>query len=91
MLQLHVLMVHKSCELSLHVSNHMLYPVIIKFTCINYISCYISVGKWNDDNCNDQLGFVCKKKNGTYIPKTIPPSQPVPGYCPKGFVGAGKN
>ena len=52
-------------------------------------SIYYFIGNWNDDNCNDQLGFVCKKKNGTYIPKTIPPSQPVPGYCPKGYVGAG--
>ena len=51
----------------------------------------LSCRVWNDHNCVDKEGFICKKLNGTYSPKPTTPSSTVPGYCPKGFFGTGNN
>ncbi|VDI22287.1 histone demethylase JARID1, partial [Mytilus galloprovincialis] len=46
-----------------------------------------SNGNWNDDNCNQQIGFICKKSVGSVGPVTPAPPQLISGGCSvNGFV-----
>ncbi|XP_063422180.1 macrophage mannose receptor 1-like isoform X2 [Mytilus trossulus] len=46
-----------------------------------------SNGNWNDDNCNQQIGFICKKQVGSVGPVTPAPPQLISGGCSvNGFV-----
>ncbi|XP_071103799.1 macrophage mannose receptor 1-like isoform X2 [Haliotis cracherodii] len=42
-------------------------------------------GLWNDDNCMDSNGYICKKFNGTTSTVTPPPTPTLAGGCPSGF------
>ncbi|ESO86195.1 hypothetical protein LOTGIDRAFT_235549 [Lottia gigantea] len=50
--------------------------------CINF---YSLSGDWNDDNCMDSFGFICKKLN---LSSSVAPTTPEPiidGGCPTNF------
>ncbi|XP_067686863.1 macrophage mannose receptor 1-like [Haliotis asinina] len=42
-------------------------------------------GLWNDDNCMDSNGYICKKFNGTTSTATPSPTPTLVGGCPAGF------
>ncbi|KAL3836968.1 hypothetical protein ACJMK2_022370, partial [Sinanodonta woodiana] len=42
-------------------------------------------GYWNDDDCNDDRGFICKKPNGTTMARTVPPTPITQGGCPPNY------
>ncbi|XP_025083035.1 macrophage mannose receptor 1-like [Pomacea canaliculata] len=44
-------------------------------------------GLWNDDNCNDEFGFICERSNGTATPLNPVPTPRIQGGCPPGFSG----
>lgn len=50
----------------------------------------LATGFWNDDNCAIDTAFICKKRKGTFTPKTTQPTPVLPGFCPEGFYGIGK-
>ena len=51
-----------------------------------YIYIYLFLGNWNDDNCNEQMGFICKKRIGQSGPITPTPPIIVQGGCANNFV-----
>ncbi|CAH1774399.1 unnamed protein product [Owenia fusiformis] len=53
------------------------------------VDLYAFNGFWNDDNCGDPLGFICKSRNESIDARTLPPTVEVPGYCPQGYNGVG--
>ncbi|KAJ8307073.1 hypothetical protein KUTeg_015157, partial [Tegillarca granosa] len=44
-------------------------------------------GLWNDDNCNEKYGFICKKSVLSHQPITVAPTPLVQGGCNHGFIG----
>ncbi|PAA81135.1 hypothetical protein BOX15_Mlig013028g3 [Macrostomum lignano] len=48
---------------------------------------YSSNGLWNDDQCGERHRFICKRNNDTS--RTVAPTTPMPGYCPKWYFRVG--
>ncbi|XP_070535376.1 macrophage mannose receptor 1-like isoform X2 [Ptychodera flava] len=42
--------------------------------------------QWNDQHCADEFSFICKKFIHNVDPITHPPTTPIPGLCPTGWV-----
>lgn len=49
------------------------------------MNCFI--GLWNDDNCNENYGFICKKSVSSRQPITPAPTPLIQGGCDHGFIG----
>ncbi|XP_021354593.1 macrophage mannose receptor 1-like isoform X2 [Mizuhopecten yessoensis] len=49
------------------------------------VSLSASGGTWNDDNCGQEKGFICKRKLGMTGPPTVPTVPVVNGGCRNGF------
>ena len=43
----------------------------------------LMTGKWNDADCVNRFGYICKKREGPQPPPTLPTE--VKGVCPDGF------
>ena len=54
------------------------------------VSLTVEPPSWHSANCGVRKGFVCKKDIGSDEPHPVPPTDPVPGYCPEGYFGVGK-
>ncbi|KAL8582533.1 hypothetical protein ACOMHN_066797 [Nucella lapillus] len=50
---------------------------------------YSMSGRWNDDNCNNEHRFICKRANGTVVPRPPIPTPLIQGGCPPQFSGVG--
>ncbi|XP_050405448.2 macrophage mannose receptor 1 [Patella vulgata] len=53
--------------------------------CVNF---YSLTGDWNDDNCMDKFGFICKKLNQSSTPPPTTPTPLILGGCPDDFKAA---
>ncbi|KAL5010854.1 hypothetical protein ScPMuIL_013159 [Solemya velum] len=50
--------------------------------CVNM---YQYNGFWNDDNCAEKFGYICKKENGSMTSVTVPPTPLTGGGCAHNF------
>ena len=50
----------------------------------------IILGYWNDNDCNEEYNFVCKRPQGTVHTMTPAPTQLTAGGCPAGYDGVHK-
>ena len=50
----------------------------------------IILGYWNDNDCNEEYNFVCKRPQGTVHTMTPAPTQLTAGGCPTGYDGVHK-
>lgn len=69
----------------------MKYPTFVSTDQEECVSMYPNMeGFWNDDNCGDTFGWMCKKPSGSTLPP--PATTPAPqGNCPEGWTHAGKH
>ncbi|XP_023932410.1 macrophage mannose receptor 1-like [Lingula anatina] len=53
------------------------------------VDIYTGSGTWNDDNCGDKNGFICKRHKDSRTPVTTQPTPALPGNCPRGYYAIG--
>ncbi|XP_052258892.1 macrophage mannose receptor 1-like [Dreissena polymorpha] len=45
-------------------------------------------GYWNDNDCNEQFHYICKRPLGGVTPGLVPTTPLIQGGCPPGFIAA---